>query len=102
MTDEQQSPRPKITADPESLYSEDFARERARKSRRGSLVCGLLSTGLGVCVIYDAIIAFRNGTEMTIGRYDRWPPFIGGPFGVLALLVGLWLLAGLIFRRDGK
>lgn len=100
MTNDQNNPHPEAKPDVEALYSESFARERARRSRRGSLVCGIGSMLLGIVVIHDTVSAIRTGKLVAIGRWDHWPPFIAGPIGVFALLVGIWFLAGLIFERE--
>ena len=102
MIDEQKSPQAEVTPDDDSLYTESFARERARKSRRCSLVCGIGAMMLGCSIVHDTVIAIRTGTLVALGwsyRITYLPPFIAGPIGVFALLVGLWLLAGLIFGR---
>ena len=105
MIDEQKNPQAEVTPDVDALYTESFSRERARKSRRGSLVCGIGAMMLGSFIVHDTVIAIRTGTLVTLGRSYRsidLPPFIAGPIGVFALLVGLWLLIGLIFRPKGK
>lgn len=103
MTEEQKNPRPEVTPDAEVRYTESFARERARRSRRGSLFFGIGAMILGSLIVHDTVIAIRTGTLVALGRMSRGglylPPFIAGPIGVFALLVGLWLLTGLIFGR---
>lgn len=99
MANDQKKPRSEATPDVEALYSETFSRERARRSRHGSLVCGIGSMILGIAVVHDTVTAIRTGTLVALGRWDHWPPFIAGPIGVFALLVGIWLLTGLIFER---
>lgn len=102
MTEEQNKTRPEVTPEDESLYTQSFARERARKSRRGSLFFGIGAMIYGCVVVHDTVIAIPTGNLVSLGgrRYGiDLPPFLAGPIGVIAILVGFWLLAALIFGR---
>ena len=102
MTEERKNPQANVTSNADVLYSESFARERARKSRRGSLVFGIGAMIYGSVVIHDTVIAIPTGRLVALGGRRHGidlPPFLAGPIGVIAILVGLWLLAGLIFGR---
>jgi hypothetical protein len=102
MTQEQKEALPEVKPEDESLYTESFARERKRKSRRGSLFLGIGALIYGGIVVHDSVLAMATGKLVSLGgrRYGiDLPPFLAGPIGVIALLVGLWLLVGLIFGR---
>jgi hypothetical protein len=61
---------------------------------------------LGTIIVHDTVVAIRTGTLVALGRSDRgglyWPPFISGPIGVFALLLGIWVLSGLLLKRKRK
>ena len=103
MTEEQKNPRAEVIPEDEVLYTESFARERARKSRRGSLFFGIGAMIYGCVVVHDTVTAIPTGKLVELGGRHRHglelPPFLAGPIGVIAILIGLWLLAGLVFRR---
>jgi hypothetical protein len=103
MTEEQNKTRPEVTPEDESLYTQSFARERARKSRRNSLYLGIGALIYGGLIVHDTVIAIPTGKLVELGGQHRHgielPPFLAGPIGVIAILVGLWLLAGLVFGR---
>jgi hypothetical protein len=102
MTEEQKNPRAEIIPEDEVLYTEEFARERARKSRRTSIYLGIGAMVYGGVVVHDTVIAIPTGKLVALGgrRYGiDLPPFLAGPIGVIAILVGLWLLMDLLFGR---
>ena len=89
MAEEQKNSRPEVTPDFEVLYTESFARERALRSRRGSLFFGIGAMILGSYIVHDTVIAIRNGKLVAVGRLTQGgiylPPYIAGPIGVFAL-----------------
>jgi hypothetical protein len=103
MTEERKTPQPEVPSDADALYTENYARERARKSRRNSLIFGVGAMVYGSLVVHDAVIAFRTGELVELGGRHRngleLPPLLAGPIGVIAIIGGLWLLTALIFRR---
>ena len=103
MTKEQKNPQPEVIPEDEALYTESFARERARKSKRNSIFFGIGAIVYGGIIVHDAVVAFPTGKLVELGGHYRHglelPPFLAGPIGVIAILIGLWLLTGVIFRR---
>jgi hypothetical protein len=102
MTEGQKNPQAKIPTEDDTLYTKSFARERARKSRRNSLFVGIGALIYGSVVVHDTVIAIPSGKLVGLGgrRYGiDLPPLLAGPIGVVAILVGLWLLVGLIIAR---
>jgi hypothetical protein len=103
MNEEQKKPLPEVAPEDQSLYTESFARESAQKSKRNSLILGIGAMIYGGLVVHDTVVAIPTGKLVELGGQHRngieLPPFLAGPIGVIAILVGLWILAGLIFRR---
>ena len=102
MTEEQKNTRAEVVPEDEGLYTESFARERTRKSRRGSLFFGIGAMIYGSVIVHETVVAIPTGKLVALGGRRHGidlPPFLAGPIGVIAILVGLWLLAGLIFGR---
>jgi hypothetical protein len=102
MTEDQKNPQAEILPEDDVLYTESFARERARKRRRNTLLFGIGAMIYGSVVVHDTVIAIPSGKLVALGGRRHGidlPPFLAGPIGVIAILVGLWLLAGLVFAR---
>ncbi len=99
ITGEQNNPRPEVTPEADALYTETFARERRR--RRNSLFLSFGEIVYGGFVVHDSIIAMPTGKLRLGGRRHviDLPPFLAGPSVVMAILVGLLLLAGLLLGR---
>ena len=78
MTGEQNKIRPEGTLEDESLYTPGFARGRARKSRRNSLLLGIGAMIYGSVVVHETVVAISSGKLVSLGgrRYGiDLPPF---------------------------
>lgn len=104
MTNEQKNEPPEVAPTPEVRYTEEFARERARRNRRLRLFGGIGFTLCGIFVLHDTVVAIRTDTLVLLGRVGgpKYPPFIAGPVGVFTLLIGLWILGSLLVRHNEK
>ena len=105
MTDEQKNSRPEVAPDSEALYSEAFARERSRRTRRAFVFGGIAFILCGMLVVHETVIAIQTGTSVALGPLGHelgYPPFIAGPLGVLSFLIGLSILASLFLPRKRK
>jgi len=102
MTEDQNNSQAEAQPEDDALYTESFARERARKRRRNTAFFGIGAMIYGIVVVHDTVIAIPSGRLVALGgrRYGiDLPPFLAGPIGVIAILVGLSLLAGLVSAR---